>query len=396
MRRLGREEHRGEVVPYRELAGNSEAKPDQPEVSTLGAEIRHSVPPLNALTSIRFFAAIHVVIYHLNVGQYFPNAPLFDNFVASGYTGVTLFFILSGFILAYNYDRMKSPKDFWISRFARIYPVYLLALLVGFAFTFLPRTPHPNHIAVRFVASLSLLQAWYGPFASSFNAPAWTLSVEAFFYALFPFLLVGIRRTGRRLFVSLCFVYLAILCIPLVLMRLPAIHSAGRPLAAFLNTTTFPIVHLPVFLIGIYMGRSYLRRTGPRSLWPLLLGIVGSLALLVVNLPEQYLQVRRGLLVLSYSALVYGLASVRRGPLTNRWMLLAGEISYSVYILQMLVFRVSLGITRRYKASPLVSVSLAIISLIAISYLSYRFIELPARLKIRSRLTHRPVPLTRI
>jgi peptidoglycan/LPS O-acetylase OafA/YrhL len=220
--------------------------------------------------------------------------------------------------------------------------------------------------------------------------------VEAFFYALFPFLLVGIRRTSRRLFVGLCFVYLAILCIPLVLMHLPAIHNAARPFAVFLNTTTFPIVHLPVFLIGIYMGRSYLHRTGPGSFWPLASGIVGSLALLVVNPPEPYLQVRRGLLVLSYSALVYGLASVRRGPLTNRWMLLAGEISYSVYILQMLVFRVSLGITRRYHASPLISVSLAIISLIAISYLSYRFVELPARLKIRSRLTHRPVPLTRI
>jgi peptidoglycan/LPS O-acetylase OafA/YrhL len=79
--------------------------------------------PLHALTSIRFFAAIYVVLFHCGIPHLISMPVPMANFFDSGYTGVTLFFALSGFILAYNYPRVSSRHDFWISRFARIYPV---------------------------------------------------------------------------------------------------------------------------------------------------------------------------------------------------------------------------------------------------------------------------------
>ena len=83
---------------------------------------RHIAP----LTSLRFFAAMMVVAHH------------YWGF-AAGMSGVTFFFVLSGYVLAINYaDCVSTPAErrlFWWKRFARIYPThaltFLLALPVG-------------------------------------------------------------------------------------------------------------------------------------------------------------------------------------------------------------------------------------------------------------------------
>src|ERR1035437_982751 len=121
-------------------------------------EVRHNLPPLRALTSLRFFAAMYVVLFHESHNPgHIVLFPLAARFVASGFTAVTLFFVLSGFILAYNYDRIRSRREFWISRFARIYPVYFLSLLPVFI------TPHWSHLprpgALGVILTLLLLQS---------------------------------------------------------------------------------------------------------------------------------------------------------------------------------------------------------------------------------------------
>src|SRR4051794_18365339 len=93
-------------------------------------------PPLRALTGLRFVAALQVLLYHV----YAPGSASAPGWVralaGSGYVGVGLFFVLSGFVLAYNYlEPMEagevSPREFWAARLARIYPVYLLGLAAG-------------------------------------------------------------------------------------------------------------------------------------------------------------------------------------------------------------------------------------------------------------------------
>src|SRR5215472_16908378 len=84
-------------------------------------------PKLNALTSLRFFAAMHVVIFHLTGLVHGPK--WYQKLASVGHLGVTFFFVLFGFILVYTYvDSPVSRYHFWQARFARIYPAYAVAL----------------------------------------------------------------------------------------------------------------------------------------------------------------------------------------------------------------------------------------------------------------------------
>jgi peptidoglycan/LPS O-acetylase OafA/YrhL len=360
----------------------------------LGAEIKHRLPALRALTSLRFFAAMHVVVYHLSAEHVYTTLPLLGRFVMSGYTGVALFFVLSGFILAYNYREVRDRRDFYISRFARVYPVYVIALMLGVAYAFAPASQHLSHFMLRLGLCLTLLHTWYPPFTDSFNGPGWTLSVEAFFYALFPFLAVWLKRFGDRALAAFCAVFVAGMSVPLA-MHL-ASPARGFATAYYLNWGTVPPLHLPMFVIGVCLGIRYLKVMGERSAWPLWLGASGSLVLLCQGPGELYAPTRKALLVITYASLIYGLASVRRRWLTNRWMVLAGEISYSVYILQMPVMRTVLGVTRRLGWGFYPSTAAVMLLLTGISWVAYRFIELPARVAIRNRLTRMPVRLEKI
>ena len=88
---------------------------------------------LNALTGLRCFAAINVVLFHFSNPQWFgPLAPVVD----AGFVSVSYFILLSGFVLGYNYNEKARAGEldlrrFWEARFTRIYPIYLLSLLLS-------------------------------------------------------------------------------------------------------------------------------------------------------------------------------------------------------------------------------------------------------------------------
>src|SRR5262245_36021055 len=157
---------------------------------------RDSLP---ALTALRFLAAAAVLNLHLVA--HMPADPLgwVDQFWW-GTAGVTFFFMLSGFILTYNYhDRFRTLKrrgvrDFYAARFARIWPVHLLAFLL-----LLPLCTDGQlllsggYMKVRWkaAANLTLTQSFIPsePWHVAFNSPSWSLSAEWFFYIAFPLLL---------------------------------------------------------------------------------------------------------------------------------------------------------------------------------------------------------------
>ena len=130
-----------------------------------------------------------MVLFHAYPGfiRRYPLPHALETFLSHGYLAVGLFFLLSGFILAYTYDGNidghANRVRFWEARFARIYPVYLLSLVMAFAFA--------GELALGTRAAVvAMVQAW-NPFnpdmAGAWNYPAWTLSAEAFFYICFPF-----------------------------------------------------------------------------------------------------------------------------------------------------------------------------------------------------------------
>ncbi|MGA2715811.1 MAG: acyltransferase [Bryobacteraceae bacterium] len=160
-----------------------------------------------ALTGLRFALAIWVILNHLmgkgmlldQWAQTLPYAA--QGIIRGGYLAVQTFFLLSGFVLAQSYASTRwnrqSLTRFAIARFARIYPVYLLSLVLvsWFMFEFLLK---PGRSMAQKTLALGdyafVLQGWTGSLAVGWNTPAWSLSCEFFFYLCFPLLFLWLRR----------------------------------------------------------------------------------------------------------------------------------------------------------------------------------------------------------
>ncbi|MBV8438657.1 MAG: acyltransferase, partial [Silvibacterium sp.] len=154
-------------------------------------------PNLPALTGLRCFAALNIVFFHFSNPKWFgPFAPIVDN----GYTSVSFFLLMSGYILAYNYaDRAEagqlSTRNFWIARFSRLYPVYLFALVLSLGML-MDEWHVRTHAEFALGVTLTplLVQGWVPPLATFWNTPAWTMCTEAFFYLIFSVVAVSLNK----------------------------------------------------------------------------------------------------------------------------------------------------------------------------------------------------------
>ena len=166
---------------------------------------------LPSLTGLRIFGSVAVVLCH--VGNGFANARSLTVAEAYGYAGVSFFFMLSGFVLAWS-DTPQSARRFWWLRFARIWPLQFV--MMAFAYTVISshvKSPGP----LGHVAQLLLLQAWVpdNPTYAGGNGVTWSLSVEMFFYLVFPLAIMLLRRLrGRGLAVTaaVTLLLMALLC----------------------------------------------------------------------------------------------------------------------------------------------------------------------------------------
>ncbi len=282
-------------------------------------------PRLPALTSLRFFAAFHVVIFHFQAMQIFIGPVWFQKLSSIGYVGVSFFFVLSGFILVYTYaGRPMVLKNFWRARFARIYPAYAFSLLVTAPFFFYAvltmNIPFfvwaKAHLKLASALVLSLLQAWVPPAALTWNAVAWSLSVEAFFYVLFPFLLlVLVRRSQPQLLLIAAASWLTSLVFSGSYVVLNPDHLSvvnADVLGAFwLNALKFnPLARLPEFLLGMACGFLFLRsRRESKLALPLVLsGIAAFLVVVYFSAVIPYPILHTALLAPAFAAIVYGFA----------------------------------------------------------------------------------------
>ena len=150
------------------------------------------LPRLEALTGLRWVAAFGVFLFH--VREFYP-LPGTRDVALFGNSGVTFFFILSGFVLMWSFSpRDTAPRFYW-RRFSRIWPALavstVLALPVFYAGAgiALDRT---QQLGV--LASVTMVQAWIPAVLFSGNPAAWSLSDEAFFYALFPLVVRPLAR----------------------------------------------------------------------------------------------------------------------------------------------------------------------------------------------------------
>ena len=235
---------------------------------------------LSPLTGIRFFAAIYVILFH-NIG-FFKDSPGFVfNFLKHGYVGVSLFFVLSGFILTYNYieafgENYLDNKKFWLARFLRLYPIYFISIIVSLPpfFYFLGKTLPLYPAVFKGIAittfTIPLLQSWITFFLGQLNAPGWSLSVEAFLYFTFPFVAPCLAKIkNKNLIFIIIFSWILSILPNIILLALqqykiaidpdlPSIITSPYPLySTFISS--FPLFHLPQFMIGVIIAIIYMR-----------------------------------------------------------------------------------------------------------------------------------------
>jgi len=171
---------------------------------------------IKALTGLRIVAALWVVLFHFRPLLWEASPRLKDDLeplLNAGAQGVDLFFILSGFVLTWNYlDRMgprwsaKATVHFLWLRLSRVWPVYLVTMHIAglwILFTLYVGT-HPSSelekfTAISYLRQLVMVQLWFEPFfdGTSWDGPAWSISAEWLAYLVFGVLVMVIFRIAR-------------------------------------------------------------------------------------------------------------------------------------------------------------------------------------------------------
>ena len=374
--------------------------------------IEASRPRLPALTSLRFLAAFHVFIFHVQAIVAVFGPAWYQRLASIGYVGVSFFFVLSGFILVYTYEgKPIMARDFWRARFARVYPAYAFALLLTTPF-FVFAVRHFNQIKVGFMAfqaahfkvaaalEILLLQSWVPPAALSWNAVGWSLSVEAFFYLLFPLLLLCYGRLSRKqLFAIMIACWLAsnLISASYTVLRPDGIvNPDSNVYTSWMNAVKFfPVARLPEFLMGMAAGFVFLRtKRNERIALPLIAAGLIAVAL-VARFSNRipYAVIHTALLSPAFAALIYGVALRSRWTsiLENRLLVLFGDASYSMYLIHVTIlfsfFHTQKGEVRN---ASFVGLAECLAMALAISILIYRFVEEPARRRLRPKPKAQP------
>lgn len=300
---------------------------------------------VEALTFWRFFAAVIVIFFHY--GQETDLAAWGRPFLVAGPPMLSFFFVLSGYVMvvAHFNKQNETLRSYYVSRIARVYPVYLFALLFMASLSF----GYGINDLWSLLLSALLVQSWVSPYPVAMNSPGWSLSVEAFFYLSFPLAIYLVKRFQlgtARLFLIAAAVYLLTQFI-----HQPLFHSEHyKPWPSLSHDLIFylPLSHYCSFLLGIAGGVFYVRN---KSLFALsgfasTCAVVAPLALAYYLLDNpQFLPSLFGF-PLFYGASFYawlfllvvlGLACgdnpVTR-LLSTRPLVYLGGTSYSVYILQ--------------------------------------------------------------
>jgi len=353
-------------------------------------------PRIDALTGLRIFPALAVLLSHLRKP---PGAgPYLKAFLDSGYAGVTVFFVLSGFVLTHNYfDRflrqfsLRLVVSYFVARLARVYPLYLL-LLVWVSFPALWLGTVNGSLWLKHALAL---QAWTGTLqnAYTFNAPGWSISVEFFLYACFPllvFLLLPVLRKPRRISIALLIVVALMVAFTAYFYRsgyadLPweDPHSSHRWL--YRN----PCCRLGDFLLGMLTARLVANQSGI-SRAVLQWGAALSTAVIVALMCWPAHVYSAASWDVSYAlpaaALIFCLASMpasSRGWLAARPLILLGEASYALYLCHVnMMRRMSLG--RLPDDAWLAANGLTILLVVAFAIGLHVSIERPAREGLRS------------
>ncbi|GAB3326706.1 acyltransferase [Geodermatophilus aquaeductus] len=367
-------------------------------------------PPgeIRALTGLRALAATWVVVLHFSNNPGSTWAPVLEPvrpLIMSGWLGVDLFFVLSGFVLTHTYltkigprAGVRSAAAFYWNRLSRVWPTWIVVVVAFTAWLTLKHltvgglhvheADQPHVDVVHLLAQVFMVQQWAQPMVSgsTFPGPGWSLSAEWLAYVVFPVLVLGLYR----------------------LRRLPvAVLGAGAVLAllpfAWIAATDATHEYAWAWLLriaGAFVAGSLtalcVRRVQPTERVRRGASIVAAVALVWIGVVVWWSAARwgdyAGVAVLAFPVLVGALAFADRGParlLSTPWMVTGGRISFALYLVHLFVFEVwwtAMDVVPHLQPdSTLASLGapLVLVAPFPLAWATWRYVEEPARLYMR-------------
>jgi peptidoglycan/LPS O-acetylase OafA/YrhL len=313
---------------------------------------------LPALTGVRFYASLLVLLYHLP--QIIPgmsDVGVAALFASSGDIGVAFFFVLSGFVLTFNYSGLFSAgvaapdyKRFIWARLTKIYPVHLLTLLLVLPISLLsPQTPFDWRAIPVHLTLLQCFWPWSTPrFSDNLNKPSWSISCEWFFYLLAPLAMYyGVR--GRPRYVPVALTAVSLLGLGLFLW------NGQSDITRLYFVSRFAPSRFLEFLAGIFVCSVFLISQPRLAAWSGAMQTAGVALIAAggVFAPRApWPLLGGGLLYLPGSLLlILGLAYQRgflSAHLSHPVLKILGTASFSLYMIHHPILRVTKGIFLKY------------------------------------------------
>jgi peptidoglycan/LPS O-acetylase OafA/YrhL len=288
-------------------------------------------------------------------------------------------------VIAYGQKGFKpiSYSTYYLNRAARIYPIYLLALIAMIAVGF-----HGSIMGINFKAfflQASLLHAWVPPYPLTLNYPAWSLSVEAFFYLSFPLLFnkVFTKYGLKPIAITVSLIFIISQAVLYFLRHSSFYHGFPSPSHDLINY--FPLSHFPAFLLGNCLGMWFINI--PNRYYKNY-----DLAVVAIFIPIAYIMVTKQamyVLPVLFVIIILLLSLNKTGYITKvfsaKTLQVLGEASYGVYILQAPVFNLVIRLNSKVKLFESTGIFYAgCIVLLIVSIISYFLIEVPLRDYIKS------------
>lgn len=328
-------------------------------------------PELTGLTALRLFAALFVLLFH---SRYFAEGgwleiPVFALFSQGG-LGVDIFFVISGFVIAYVYSGNFQFGTYLLHRTARIYPLYFVTTIMALvAISVLGKPAYADFGNFDILMNFLLLQSWYASWNGSVNFVSWTVSAEWAVYLMFP----AVIQIVRILPVNWVGVML-----PVVVYALfGGLDWAGLP--APINKCLFE------FCSGVMLFK-YWNQFDKFGSWIKFAAILSAIAMISFDpwfsyfgyeIPEHYLS------IFAVPIVAWGVTWKTRDPI----LLAGGKASYSIYLVHGVVYLV----LRRCIETGLLDhnwgLPLFFLLTIGIASAIYLYIEQPARHWIVNNLT---------
>ena len=366
---------------------------------------------LNSLTSLRFFAALIVLIAHSIL--WFPSSK-YLNIFRFGYLGVPFFFILSGFVLNWSYEQ-STYTNFLLRRIARIYPLHLLMFVLCLITKNIFDSPLAGSSTSRFgmMANILMLQSWFYDdvtIRQGWNGVSWTLSCEVFFYICSPFIFKILNKTSSLdLFLRCgCIIYG-------ILLLYTAYVSVNQNIKIRDMMLFLPLVRLFEYISGALVAeyiKRYVKNTQNLTFNVDIINNILNIKVIIIFMllpiiifclvsPYTHLGLYfpsllilpGSLLLLSHLAL-RDISGTEKRILTNPFLVKLGDLSFTVYMthqwllgitslfIQALMKYCNYNITSMYEVHALyfTILLLSILNIHFISYFINKYFETPIRL----------------